>query len=640
MKMRRTKKALKEFVNKNRTTVLDKKDIKRFEQIIATVARVLRSCSLPTPYGPLNEQRLLRIEEMLYEILPPGRIQGKNKTMDSKHWFLLLSAIWLQDIGMCPLLFGNIDKIREVEKKKDQWLKEVRNDHPERSAEFVGNTAEHLGDLSDNEIKDLQTMCHLHRRKAYLELYSAQSKSNDPAINLPLLIAYLRLADSLHIPDRLSNNNFKIHKLIGVDDTVKFHWFKTLYVLDVIIDPDKHTINIVIKKRKDIDVSRFVEIVRQEMQDELESLREILYKGDLTFYLKVNCEAKDAHLNDKEIRWLNELLTNIQLFDPTLTPSASSVTDIVLKQIEIMIDFKDPESSVKHVYDYSRSVLIDIIKERPCYIMLGKILNMLDYILCRSGDDINKIKMLLKAIRKLKSSRTEALNKIQVNSFDKVFRANSFLVYGFSRTVISCLEHLQTKITRKKTIYVCEARPKTKYRFNNRLIYSDCIKYIEELEKAEKNIRQKNADASNYMSGFNIIKVPDSGVANLFSHKKVEMVLLGANGISLTGDVAHSLGHLSIAVLAANYRIPVYVLANSIKIGNFEKRPDLKRDNEWYTTDLHYAPALSKYEDYNPREDIVPADKIEAIITEQEAIGPSKAYLFEDKNWPERLMSK
>jgi translation initiation factor 2B subunit (eIF-2B alpha/beta/delta family) len=639
MNMHRKKQSLYNFVNENRVKVLDKKDIKRFEKIKDTVVRVLHSCNLPSPYAQLNEQRQLRIEEALYEILPPGRIQGKSKTIVSKHWFLLLSAVWLQDIGMHPLLFGNIDKIREVE-KKDQWLKEVRNDHPRRSAEYVKNIAEQLCDLSGTEIKDLQTMCRLHRRKAYLELYSEQSKSSDPAINLPLLIAYLRLADSLHIPDRVRYNRFKIHKLIGVDETVRFHWFKTLYVHNVIIDPDKHTINIVIKKRKDIDVSRFVEIVKQELQDELESIREILYEGNLTFYLKINCEAKEAPLNDKEIRWLNELLANIQLFDPTLTPSASSVTDIVLKQIEIMIDLKDPASSVKHVYDYSRSVLIDIIKERPCYTMLGKILNMLDYILSRSDDNIKKLRMLMHTINKLKSSRAEDLKKIKANSFDKIFRANSFLVYGFSSTVICCLEYLQTKINRKRTIYVCEARPKTKYRFNNRLIYSDCIKYIEELETSEERARQKNADESNHMSGFKIIKVPDSGVANLFSHKKVEMVLLGANGISLNGDVAHSLGHLSIAVMATNYRIPVYVLANSIKIGSFEKKPDLQRDNEWHTTDLHYAPTISKYKDYNPREDIVPADKIEAILTEQGAIIPSEVYRFEDKNWPIHLIDK
>lgn len=636
--MRRLEDSLNNFIQVNRSKVLNANDLSRINQIISIVRDVLRSYSLPSPYGPLNELRLLRIEETLYEILPPDRIANKKEKMNSKHWFLLLSAIWLQDIGMSPLLFGNIDKIREVE-RKDQWIKEVRKAHAKRSAEFVANNAEHLGELRKDEIDDLKKLCLLHRRKSYLQLYSEESKSGDPDINLPLLIAYLRLADSLHVPDWVAGDSFKIHKLIGVDATVRFHWFKALYVHNVLIDPDRHTIDIIIKKRKDINVSPFVEIVRQELQDELESIRGILYEGDLTFYLKINCKAEDAPLNNGQIRWLNELLANIKLFDPTLTPSASSVIDIVIKQTEIMIDLNDPVNSVKHLSDYSRSVLIDIIRERPCYIMLGKILNMLDYVLCQKINDTKKLKMLQQVIQNLKSFRKEAMNRIQQNAFEKIFKAKSFLVYGFSRTVVSCLEYLQTTINRRRTIYVCEARPKTKYRFNNRLSYSDCIKYIEELEEADRRIRLRSPQETDHWMRFNIVKVADSAVANLFFHKKVEMVLLGANGISLTGDVAHSLGHLSIAVMAANFRIPVYVLANSIKIGNFEKQPNLQRNNEWHTTDLYYAPKMACYEDYNPREDIVPADKIEAILTEKGIIDPSEAYLHEDKSWPKSMMA-
>lgn len=97
--------------------------------------------------------------------------------------------------------------------------------------------------------------------------------------------------------------------------------------------------------------------------------------------------------------------------------------------------------------------------------------------------------------------------------------------------------------------------------------------------------------------------------------------MFGANGIGENGEISHGLGHLAIADMAMTYNVPVYVIAETMKIiKKIKKSPDLPRKVKWLTTDLSIN--LDAYEQYNPREDIVPPEKIAMIITEKGAFQP------------------
>jgi translation initiation factor 2B subunit (eIF-2B alpha/beta/delta family) len=96
--------------------------------------------------------------------------------------------------------------------------------------------------------------------------------------------------------------------------------------------------------------------------------------------------------------------------------------------------------------------------------------------------------------------------------------------------------------------------------------------------------------------------------------------LFGTNGINLKGEVSHGLGHLAIADMSKEHGIPVYVIAESLKIGKdnaeFKRNPKNRRRETWYPTDVLFDD-INESNNHNPREDIVPPNKITGIITER-----------------------
>jgi len=71
--------------------------------------------------------------------------------------------------------------------------------------------------------------------------------------------------------------------------------------------------------------------------------------------------------------------------------------------------------------------------------------------------------------------------------------------------------------------------------------------------------------------------------------------------------------------MAHKHEIPVYVLADSLKIGPVEADPEKQRCNSWLPTDVEKEKIVFKnaVHIYNPRGDRVPPDLITAIITEK-----------------------
>jgi class 3 adenylate cyclase len=59
-----------------------------------------------------------------------------------------------------------------------------------------------------------------------------------------------------------------------------------------------------------------------------------------------------------------------------------------------------------------------------------------------------------------------------------------------------------------------------------------------------------------------------------------------------------------------------------MKIGEFDRAPELTRNTDWYSTDVGYEDELSGVVFYNPREDIVPRDLIDMVVTDKGQVKP------------------
>lgn len=626
-----------------------------YDKRLQTIREIVRNAwkrGTPIPWiTDHGVQHCQNVENLIHEVLP----QDKMNTLELQERFLLLAAAWLHDIGMNASLFAsapeNGDKTVEeigglADEDRDRYFKGVRNEHAERSARYASEAPFHL---EPHERGALEHLCRLHRYKAYGELHRMGWRT-DEGVRLPLLVAYLRVADALHIPRREDTDarDYVKYLALGMDHKTKFHWLKSRYARSVKATPDDFSVTIKLRRPKGVEpddwareTSPLAKVIVREVQDELDAVEDILGKGGLAFYRTVKCEPTDEvnaeAWTDADIGQLRELTGNIGLFSPTLTPNAGEVSNSVLDTISVLAEGRDAVSLLAR---YRENVLADLLRTRPCHVFLSKIQSGLDARLsdATTPDEGQKAQAIKEWARLLRERRKDAVEGLPSAACGILRGSSAFLVYGLSESVVKCLDALSPEEKGTLTVYVCEASTKTDHRYNNRLVHYDGGKYAERIREA---------------GIANIKLVPDSGVSHLLwkvhrypelgvQQRTISAVLFGANGVGLDGSVGHSLGHLTIADAAARYGTPVYVIADSFKIGRKIDelgRSDPLRDSQWLPTDIEWEGRLEGIEAHNPREDIVPPDRITAIITEKGVVSPEEVWTHRPEEIPDFLSS-
>jgi methylthioribose-1-phosphate isomerase len=129
----------------------------------------------------------------------------------------------------------------------------------------------------------------------------------------------------------------------------------------------------------------------------------------------------------------------------------------------------------------------------------------------------------------------------------------------------------------------------------------------------------------------------DNMAASLMASGKVKAVFVGADRITLNGDVANKIGTLGLAVIAGHFGVPFYVLAPTSTIcpNTVDGReiPIEMRDKSEVTNILGFRSSPRRSEAYNPAFDVTPNTLITEIITEkgiflpyeiQKEFGPSR----------------
>ncbi len=323
-----------------------------------------------------------------------------------------------------------------------------------------------------------------------------------------------------------------------------------------------------------------------------------------------------------------------------ISPNSGKVIDIVLNQIErcVTIEPEKAERGIQSLRIYLNNTLVALLKERPCH---GYLWNLHDELYERfeelerslrattNPNEIARIRIewlsnIQLMVRALKWWRKELERRLpqEVSKAGIISENDSLLLYGYSSSVILALNALDDDAKKSIKVFVCECSTKTKHRYDNKLIYCDGIQYIHELKKIgiEKIYFVPDLCASNLFLPYSNEENEERRRGNEV-RARVDKVLFGANGIDkLTGDVFHGLGHLAIADMANVYNIPVYVIAEGLKIRQRQpipRTPTNPRKDPWYPTDVKFEDIVKDVNFYNPREDVVPRDKITEIITEK-----------------------
>jgi translation initiation factor 2B subunit (eIF-2B alpha/beta/delta family) len=113
--------------------------------------------------------------------------------------------------------------------------------------------------------------------------------------------------------------------------------------------------------------------------------------------------------------------------------------------------------------------------------------------------------------------------------------------------------------------------------------------------------------------------IPDANIGNVFLEfrQKRWVVLFGANGISDDGSISHSAGHLTTAIVAKYYGLPVILVSDSSKVGPLEPHPLNEREDQWLKGLLAFRGREGRQIEFeNIQESITPSALIDKIVTE------------------------
>lgn len=598
-----------------------------WDAVVGFVLNYWRDRETMLPFTEHGTRHCTEVERNIQRVVRSFGIR-----LNREERFILSAASYLHDISLCA----------DSEQYEEDVFK-LYDSHHERSASWLMDNFRKLR-LEESFASSVSEIIKYHRRKEPLKDCSAKSVAGETYVRPRLLAAILRLGDALHVDVSRVSDKYWAYMVYraNIPFETRFHWTKSFLVPAIAINSVDKTIEMQLNiperlydnaSKSDTGVKR-VELlansITQFLQEELDSVNPILSR--YSRYVATTAKYILCKIPDLRPQRLEMLRRFIFDYSGMFSPSASMVIETAMFSIvEGTSEFDDNsahmggkyESILRKLMASTQSFISEFLLERPCHIGLR---NMWGIVQCvgeavlssprikEQGVAYHAGKGISRVARTLFTDRLSAGRDAIGDAFvEKLGRSASgdsgkgltFVLYGNSSTIAHSLAMLDRDSIENTKLYVCECRGKTKYASNNRLVYSDGFYYA-------LNLREQ---------GFgNILIIPDAALAEILSSKdeRVDGVLIGANGIGIAGECAHTIGHLMVAKLCRAFEIPLYLISDTFKIGKLVHHPEKQRRG-WYTSDISVRGELDAHriEEWCPREDVISLTDVDYLITEQ-----------------------
>ena len=586
--------------------------------------------------------------------------------------FLLSCSAWTHDLGMSKELaddyfkdkFPNDDPLIHSQKRRREhhniscWYLEQKSESIFKPLpQEPDGQSFHVGKL----VRAISLINQYHRKIERLERCPEHRSLKGEVVRLRLLAALLRLADTLHLDSsRYDAHEYRMVQIGSFDRVSRLHWLKSFFVTNVFLDNEKLSIIITLDLPdpymfEDFDASDFYSptnyseeterrverlkkgirnleyIISSDVSEELASVNEVFSRNTMPSY--VNVEVETVFNRGYRMQDYDEMKEVINELGITFSPNTSNIIRRALQSLMALANktYADDQDFIRQ-FDQVREHLKSIKIARPCHVGLGKIVDFMIELKTHMEDNQSSNKReeytrrLKNLVKEIKKSRKEAFEKIE-SQLEKIIPplTQNIILIGFSSTVMSLLKKIKTtekfqKKDGKINVFVLEAATKKRLMHNNLLEYNDGINYA--LEISELKI-------------FSLYILPDAGLASMLSIRnhpcgddcKLEenitpentVMLIGVNGVdTITGNCAHSSGHLSAVLIAHAFDIPIHVVADFFKIGEIKWNLSAPRNTAWLTTQFIFTDELThrKVKQRNYREDEIPIKYISKLFTD------------------------
>lgn len=581
--------------------------------------------------------------------------------------FILSCSAWIHDIGMSKdiaknyfnnmhIEFTNFDKQRRVEHHHISCWYLLKN---YKDLFFLNNGDEKKDEYKEqqfqNIVRTISIVVRYHRKKEDINECEIKREIKGENIKLRLLAAILRLADSLHIDaSRVDYSLYLLLQMTAYTQATRLHWLTAFFVSNVFLDIDAQAISVNLdlpdykkfleykedKDERDIEIwndgiTRLEYIISSDIYSELTVLNKIFSANKMPIYVNVKINTSVVSGFDRgKIEEIEGVLSELEIiFSPNTSKVITTTLDSIKKHTEKKYTGTD------HFLSELTQLVSKIQKlhqDRPGHVTLGKIYNYLNDLLedCRKNlkpDDIQpKLDVLKEFVEHLKERKKAAKAKLFIK-FNEIVSSKTerVFLFGFSSSIIELFEkQSDDRCSNKKNwidFYILEGATKRRYTHNNQIEYNDGIKYAREIRKIINNDKIYIIPDIGFSSLLSLFHVcPESPDSESSVSKKdqpsTSIVLFGTNGIDLEGNCAVSSGHLSIAIIAKSFNVPVKVVSDSLKFGeiDWKKCEKKERDNIWLTSQKIYQDEFKKNNIrlINYREEKLPKDLINELHTE------------------------
>ena len=449
-----------------------------------------------TPHGTSHLQA---VEDNLYRLIP----DEYHKKLGEAEKFFLLGAAWLHDIGMLKGIFHE---------ENEKYLRDdvIRENHHIRSAKYITSQYRSLG-LKEIEAPAFALLAHYHRRRTPIErcpeYLPVPGHGN---IRIKLLAAYLRLADSLHVDGtRAPSEQYAILLTYNIPSKSKLHWLRSKFVIGIDVNIERKQLVVHLKepayleeaskRNKKLGKTFFLtlesiyDVIVQDLNDELNSVKNVLFEHGITYFLVVKSKKHQISFPDHLIADFSSVFNHYHILD---NPSSSALFKLVLDSVHGMVridsDWKNSDTTqhfdacLREIRSFLDEVNNKVLSTRACHAGLSNL--------------IHEIKQKLKISQKRKSltiftqwissktyevaiSRTSL--RIQAykyfkNELDhnkKMDEPYNILLYGYSELALKTLCGFRDAVIEKKRNDLLNAMEKGREEIN------ECIKKIKNFTK-------------------------------------------------------------------------------------------------------------------------------------------------------------
>jgi len=602
------------------TVKLDDACTRKFDQAERLAKSIFeRDDCVPLPYfTPHEASHCEAVEKYLDQIIwgrgEPGPYDFVPTPEEATY---LLSGVWLHDIGM---MYG----IREGENPNDlrdyATVAELRRKHEVRTVRYIHEMWKWECTWSEEEKTLLTTICAYHRRHreiSTLEPVRIASKYDAKPIRLVTLAALLRLADACHEDQsRAPGRLMELYKSLGMPQEAANHWERAKVIAAVVFDhtnraitlrgycPPEFKLHSLVK----FDLGEIVEIVRQDVEEELRSVQQVLLRYPNTYFGEVKSDIfRPVRLElDQEEQYM--ALWPYLLDNPSgSTEAAAALAQMLLLAVRVA---QKTGKFGKPWQDNTFSPIMNKTREsRPFDFMVRNLCRGVQNVLSGLPFDAKSAESLRKYLEDFLNGVSESCRRLAEFGPTLVRPGDVLVVHGYCRNIASFLESLKPEC--------------------NNMLY--IVDYQEPLGKVglghNQNRKMTSFAKDAGFSEVRFISVPSLTQAlNELKRKGIPCkVLLGTHGVLKSKALLCKVGSYMIANTAKQFGAQVIAFVEETKfLINGESDEHVASPEKLFSSQkmCKRHPEMIETMCLTPEIDLVPKELLDFLLTEKGAFEP------------------